>query len=76
MKILQDITSEKFALPRVVAYVIAFIFLSLHLFHGFQSSFQSVGASTNKTRQTFYKIGTIFAIVVPFGFITIACFIT
>lgn len=66
---------EKFALlPRVVAYVIAFIFLSLHLLHGFQSSFQSVGASTNKTRQTFSKIGNVFAIVVPFGFIVIAIF--
>ena len=66
---------EKFnALPRVIAYVIAFIFLSLHLLHGFQSSFQSVGVSTDKTRLSFYKIGTIFAIVVPFGFITIALF--
>ena len=37
---------EKFnAFPRVIAYVIAFIFLSLHLLHGFQSSFQSVGVS-------------------------------
>ena len=66
---------EKFnALPRVIAYVIAFIFLSLHLLHGFQSSFQSVGVSNDKTRLSFYKIGTIFAIVVPFGFITIALF--
>ena len=66
---------EKFnALPRVIAYVIAFIFLSLHLLHGFQSSFQSVGVSNNKNRLSFYKIGTIFAIVVPFGFITIALF--
>lgn len=66
---------EKFALfPRVVAYVIAFVFLSLHLLHGFQSSFQSVGASTNKTRLTFSKIGNVFAIVVPFGFIVIAIF--
>ena len=66
---------EKFnAFPKVIAYVIAFIFLSLHLLHGFQSSFQSVGVSTDKTRLSFYKIGTIFAIVVPFGFITIALF--
>ena len=34
---------EKFsALPRVIAYIVAFVFLSLHLLHGFQSSFQSV----------------------------------
>ena len=66
---------EKFALlPRVIAYVVAFFFLSLHLLHGFQSSFQSVGVSTNKTRLTFNKIGNIFAIAVPFGFIVIALF--
>ena len=66
---------EKFsALPRVIAYIVAFVFLSLHLLHGFQSSFQSVGVSTNKTRLTFYKIGTIFALIVPIGFILIALF--
>ena len=66
---------EKFsALPRVIAYIVAFVFLSLHLLHGFQSSFQSVGVSTNKTRLTFYKIGTIFALIVPIGFIFIALF--
>ena len=66
---------EKFsALPRVIAYIVAFVFLSLHLLHGFQSSFQSVGVSTNKTRLTFYKIGTIFALIVPSGFIFIALF--
>ena len=66
---------EKFnALPRVIAYVIAFVFLSLHLLHGFQSSFQSVGVSTNKTRLSFYKIGNIYAIIVPLGFIIVALF--
>ena len=62
------------AIPRVIAYIIAFIFLSLHLLHGFQSSFQSVGVATSKTRMTFYKFGNIFAIIVPTGFILIALF--
>ena len=66
---------EKFAaMPRVIAYIIAFIFLSLHLMHGFQSSFQSVGIATSKTRLAFYKFGNIFAIIVPTGFILIALF--
>jgi succinate dehydrogenase / fumarate reductase cytochrome b subunit len=66
---------EKFAAtPRVIAYIIAFIFLSLHLLHGFQSSFQSVGIATSKTRLSFYKFGNIFAIIVPTGFILIALF--
>ena len=66
---------EKFsALPRLIAYIVAFVFLSLHLLHGFQSSFQSVGMATSKTRVTFYKFGNIFAIIVPTGFIVIALF--
>lgn len=66
---------EKFnALPKVIAYVIAFVFLSLHLLHGFHSSFQSIGISTSKTRLAFYKFGNIFALVVPIGFIIIALF--
>ena len=66
---------EKFsALPRVIAYIVAFVFLSLHLLHGFQSSFQSVGIATSKTRAVFYKFGNIFAIIVPTGFIVIALF--
>ena len=51
---------EKFsALPRVIAYSGACVCLSLHLLHGFQSSFQSVGISTSKTRLAFYKFGNI-----------------
>lgn len=66
---------EKFSvLPRLIAYIIAFVFLSLHLLHGFQSSFQSVGIATSKTRVAFYKFGNIFAIIVPTGFIVIALF--
>ena len=56
-------------LPRVVAYVVSFIFLSLHLLHGFQSSFQSVGVSGSKSRLKLHKFGNIFAVVIPLGFV-------
>ncbi|WP_405610600.1 succinate dehydrogenase cytochrome b subunit [Polaribacter sp. Asnod1-A03] len=65
---------EKFHNPlRVGAYVIAFVFLGLHLAHGFTSAFQSMGAtaSRKKTLQTF---GKIYSIVIPLGFIVIALF--
>ena len=66
---------EKFMQPeRVIAYVIAFVFLSLHLLHGFQSSFQSVGFSNQNKRQILHKIGNVFAVVVPLGFVFIAIF--
>ena len=61
-------------LPRVIGYVVSFIFLSLHLLHGFQSSFQSVGVATNKSRLTLHKFGNIFAVVVPLGFVFVALF--
>jgi succinate dehydrogenase / fumarate reductase cytochrome b subunit len=66
---------EKFAaMPRVIAYIIAFIFLSLWIYFTLISGIQSVGIATSKTRLAFYKFGNIFAIIVPTGFILIALF--
>lgn len=65
---------HKFESPiRTGLYVIAFILLSVHLWHGFNSSFQSVGFN-NKYSKALHKLGYGFAIVVPFGFIFIALF--
>ncbi|MEQ9404178.1 MAG: succinate dehydrogenase cytochrome b subunit [Cyclobacteriaceae bacterium] len=59
---------------RVGIYVLSFIFLSLHLMHGFQSAFQSVGARHKKYSPFILKLGKIYAIAVPAGFIFIALF--
>ena len=59
---------------RVVVYVLSFIFLSLHLLHGFQSAFQSVGFNHNKYTPIIKKLGNIYAIVIPLVFIFIAIF--
>ena len=65
---------HKFENPiRVSIYVLSFIFLSLHLLHGFASSFQSVGVN-NKYSNTIKKIATGFSIIVPVGFVFIALF--
>lgn len=65
---------HKFESPvRTGLYSLAFILLSLHLWHGFNSSFQSVGFN-NKYSKALHKLGYGFAIVVPFGFIFIALF--
>jgi succinate dehydrogenase / fumarate reductase cytochrome b subunit len=58
---------------RTIAYVIAFILLSLHLLHGFSSAFQSVGAN-NKYTKGLKKFGKAYAILVPLGFIFIALY--
>jgi len=65
---------EKFHNPiRVAAYVVAFIFLALHLLHGFTSAFQSMGITAG--RKKFLKnFGAAYSIIIPLGFIIIALF--
>lgn len=64
----------KFQNPiRVGIYSVCFVLLSVHLWHGFASSFQSVGFN-NRYSKTIQKLGYAFAIVVPFGFVFIALF--
>ncbi|MFD2567037.1 succinate dehydrogenase cytochrome b subunit [Pseudotenacibaculum haliotis] len=65
---------EKFHSPiRVSAYVVAFVFLAMHLLHGFNSAFQSVGAN-NKYTRALKGFSKIYAIGIPLGFIFIALF--
>lgn len=59
---------------RVAIYCVAFVFLSLHLMHGFQSSFQSAGFNHNKYTPIIKKIGVLYAILIPAGFVFIAIF--
>jgi len=64
---------HKFVNPlRVGAYVIAFVFLGLHLAHGFTSAFQSVGAAS--LRKKLEKVGVVYSLIVPLGFIIIALY--
>ncbi|GAB4236457.1 MAG: succinate dehydrogenase cytochrome b subunit [Ekhidna sp.] len=59
---------------RVVIYVLSFVFLALHLLHGFQSAFQSIGARHEKYTPAIKKLGNIYAILIPAGFVYIAIF--
>ncbi|MFL9829865.1 succinate dehydrogenase cytochrome b subunit [Flavobacterium sp. ARAG 55.4] len=66
--------AEKFVDPvRTALYCLSFILLSLHLRHGFSSSFQSVGAN-NKYTKGMRNFGLWFSVVVPLGFVFIALF--
>lgn len=70
-----DEVVHMFASPgRVGVYVLSFVFLALHLLHGFQSAFQSVGARNRNYSPLIEKLGKIYAIAVPAGFIFIALF--
>ncbi|MFD0964382.1 succinate dehydrogenase cytochrome b subunit [Pseudofulvibacter geojedonensis] len=65
---------HKFVSPiRVGAYVGAFVFLAMHLLHGFNSAFQSMGAN-NKYTNGLKTFGKLYAILIPLGFIVIALF--
>jgi succinate dehydrogenase / fumarate reductase cytochrome b subunit len=58
---------------RTGLYALSFVFLMLHLLHGFASSFQSIGFNNmySKALKVFTKA---FAIVIPMGFVFIAIF--
>lgn len=61
-------------LPRVIIYCVSFVLLGLHLAHGFQSSFQSVGARHPKYTPIIKAFGTWYSILVPAGFVLIALY--
>ncbi|WP_213190562.1 succinate dehydrogenase cytochrome b subunit [Cloacibacterium caeni] len=65
----------KFAdLWRVIFYAVSFVLLGLHLSHGFQSSFQSIGARHPKYLKCVNTLGTWYSILIPLGFIIVAVF--
>jgi succinate dehydrogenase / fumarate reductase cytochrome b subunit len=65
---------HKFASPvKVGIYVVAFVLLALHLMHGFQSAFQSMGFN-NKYTSCVKSLGKWYSILIPLGFIIIALF--
>lgn len=65
----------KFADPfRVGVYIVSFVLLGLHLAHGFQSSFQSLGARHPKYMPMVKAFGNWYSILIPAGFIFIAVY--
>ncbi len=65
----------KFVSPiRVGIYVVSFILLAMHLWHGFNSSFQSMGAKAINKGDGLRKFTYAWAVLIPAGFIFIALF--
>ncbi|MGF1584566.1 MAG: succinate dehydrogenase cytochrome b subunit [Bacteroidales bacterium] len=52
----------------VLIYVAGAIFLGLHLLHGFQSSFQSLGLSDKLWKKRLALIGMVYTFIITFGF--------
>ncbi|MBN2681587.1 MAG: succinate dehydrogenase cytochrome b subunit [Bacteroidales bacterium] len=52
----------------IAIYVIGAIFLGLHLYHAFQSAFQTLGLNNSKWRARWNAIGLIYSLVIALGF--------
>ena len=55
----------------VIVYIIGLIALSLHLWHGFQSAFTTLGIRHNKYTPVIRFLGIAYSILIPLGFAVI-----
>lgn len=58
-----------------LVYSISMIFIAIHLSHGFQSAFQSMGINHSKYTPIIKKIGVAFSIAIPLAFAIIPLYI-
>lgn len=62
------IPANEYALIAVIAYVLSMLVLGFHLFHGFASAFQSLGANHRRYNPIIKGVGMAFSVLVPIGF--------
>jgi succinate dehydrogenase / fumarate reductase, cytochrome b subunit len=79
-KDLYKITVDFFKDPKLglvftIGYVLAMLALAFHLWHGFQSAFQSLGVNSSKLTPAIKFFGKAFAILVPLLFAVIPVFL-
>lgn len=73
---LYRLVHERFAHPGWVAfYVVAMLFLALHLRHGFWSAFQSLGAMSPRYSKCIHCAGLVLAALLAIGFLMIPVWI-
>ena len=75
----QDIYSmvvDKFQnIEHVLIYFFAMMAIFFHTLHGFQSSFQTIGISTSKTRKYIRLAGILYSLLIPILFALIPIYI-
>ncbi|MDH3322069.1 MAG: succinate dehydrogenase cytochrome b subunit [Flavobacteriaceae bacterium] len=70
-----QLVTELFKNPMyVILYVIAFVLLGIHLSHGFQSAFTSIGARAPKYLKCIKNTGMAFSYFIALGFSVIAIY--
>ena len=62
------VTSSFSSTPIVAIYVAAMVTLFLHLSHGIQSIFQTIGWNNDKTLPTYTRLGQLLAVVFLLGY--------
>lgn len=55
----------------VAIYILGLVALALHLWHGFQSAFQTLGLNHKKYTPVIVFLGRLYSIVIPLGFASI-----
>ena len=65
----------KYGLAFTIFYVLSMIALAFHLWHGFQSAFQSLGVNSSKITPVIKFVGKVFSIIVPLLFAIIPIFL-
>lgn len=65
----------KLGLAFTAFYVLSMLALAFHLWHGFQSAFQSLGVNSSKFTPVIKFVGNAFAIIVPLLFAIIPIFL-
>ena len=58
----------KYGLAFTIFYVLSMVALAFHLWHGFQSAFQSLGVNSSKMTPIIKFVGKAFSIIVPLLF--------
>ena len=72
---LYDIVEERFrSIPYVVYYVFSSCVLGIHLWHGFQSAFRSLGIEHPKYTPILVCLGRLFAVVCAIGYSVLPVF--
>jgi|TARA_B110000093_G_C12957393_1_gene405539 succinate dehydrogenase / fumarate reductase cytochrome b subunit len=66
---------NQYALVCTILYVVAMVSMGLHLWHGFQSAFQSLGVNHPKYTPLVKKFGAAFSILVPAAFAAIPVYL-
>ena len=76
MRDLYRLEGENFRSPVAVGlYLLAMLFVGLHLWHGVASSFQSLGIAGPRFTPFIRRFGRVSAVVIAGGFITIAVWV-